>query len=177
MSRRVRFIFYKTPWKWGLKYLVNHLISLRTWSKYSHVEIWVANESILGFGYISLPVGTCYTSTMRGEENGTVERRAIKVLKHPERWDYIEFDVNDREYKDLILWLDKEVKANKGYSKWDILKFLSPIHFPDNKRNICSELCNDGACIAGIIKGRGIVSPAKLLKKLVAVGGVVKELI
>ena len=67
---------------------------------YSHCEIWVPqfNEARPGIQYeeqwftgsdvYSGPnnyLGTCYTSTMRGDHNGTVSRPASEVLTHPGR--------------------------------------------------------------------------------------------
>ena len=93
--KKIRILLYKTPWKPKLKYLVNWLISLRTWSKWSHIEIWTPDERLLFIGQDHLMktknfYGDCYTSTMRGEANGTVKRPASEVLKHPGNWDYSE---------------------------------------------------------------------------------------
>jgi hypothetical protein len=189
---KIRVILYKTPKKWGFKYLVNHLISIRTWSKYSHIEIWTGDDDPRNissdkfksfiprgnpqFAHSEPPLkqdiaGTCYTSTMRGEDNGTVSRPASEVLDHPKNWDYIPVTIKDElAYDRMISFLEWAVKENKGYSKWDILKFISPFHFPDNDRFICSEIVNDALVIAGILEGKGIVSPQKCVKKLAKVG-------
>ena len=200
MAKRIRILLYKTP-KFKLKYLVNWLISIRTLSKYSHCEVWEADEDGEFFkmhqgtqgnvecsdgpngtchATITLPIyewsflGTCYTSTMRGEANGTVKRDASKVLDHPEHWDYIEVEVE--AYQQMMLYMNNQVENNKGYSKWDILKFISPWHFADNKRNICSEFVNNALFFGLVIKGFGIVSPAKVYKKLKKLGYETKSL-
>ena len=171
---KIRVLFYKA--KWGDKSIVDNLISLWTRSKYSHCEIWIATDEGLfenayerfaeGFQYW----GTCYTSTMRGDHNGTVKRDACGVLKNPDRWDYIEEEVIAQVYATLIIWMNLVVEQNEGYSMWDLLKFLSPVHFPDNNRYICSEFCNDAIWyILDNWKG-GIISPKRLHIKLTKLG-------
>jgi len=181
--KRARILFYVTPkFKW--KYLANWLISVWTRSKYSHCEIhdprreWVSatKQKEMFERYDSLlkknvPVGTMHTATMRGEDNGTVCRPASEVLTHPENWRYIEIEIeNDTAFAAGMAYMDYQVKINKGYSRWDLLKFISPIHFPDNKRNICSEFCHNFLYYVGIFKKKGIVSPKKLHKKLTKLG-------
>ena len=173
----IRILFYKTPkFKW--KYLINWLISIRTLSKYSHCEIWVADQDFFVNPYSCgiQVVGTCYTSTMRGKDNGTVKRGASGVLDHPERWDYIEIPLTDAQYEALITWMDFEVANNAGYSRWDIMRFILPIHFNDTKRNICSEFVNNALCRISLVSGFGIVSPSKVCKKLKKLGHKTKEL-
>jgi len=156
--KKMRIWLYKTQWKLKKKYFVTQLISIRTLSKYAHIEL----EDV--------ETGLMYTSTMRDEDNGTVVRPSSTVLRHPEHWDCIEFDVTPKQYDVLIWWLNKKVAANKGYSKWDILKFVSPVHFPDNLRDICSEIVNNSCVIVRVIDGFGIPSPAKAAKKFVKKG-------
>jgi hypothetical protein len=198
--KRIRILLYRTPWKLKLKYLVNWLISIRTWSKWSHIEAWTANEdgkffemsqgtqgnvesngSLDGQSFtITMPtyewsfLGTCYTSTMRGEDNGTVKRDASEVLDHPENWDYIEVEVE--AYQQMMLYMNNQVGSNKGYGNWDILKFVSPIHFDDKGRNICSEFVNNALFFGLVLKGYGIVSPNAVAKKLLKLGYKVKSL-
>lgn len=188
---RIRILLYVTPkFKW--KYLTNWLISLWTRSKYSHSSVWTADnnrtfssyrfptyeddvngyEDAIGYG------GTCWTSTTRGDANGTVSRPASGVLDHPEHWVYFEIEIkNETSYASMLAYMKFEVDNNKGYSRWDLLKFLSPIHFPDNKRNICSEFVNNALYYAGIFDKGGIVSPKKLAKKLSEAGYITKALI
>lgn len=199
--KTIRGLFYKTPkFKW--KYWVNWLISIRTMSKYSHCELQdpredgkfselikksdAKGEIFTACNYTTVTItepvyelkfyGTCYTSTMRGDDNGTVKRDASLVLDHPENWDYIEIPLTDEQYASLITWMDYAVKHNKGYAMWDIMKFVSPVHFADNLRNICSEFCNNGTCAVNILKGWGIISPKAWLKKLLKCGYKVKSL-
>ena len=152
--KKIRVLFYKTPKKLKLKYFFNYLISLRTWSKYSHVE------------FEDVQTELCWTSTMRDEDNGTVKRDADSVLCHPENWDYKEITIFDRQYNSLMAYAEREVFYNEGYSKWDLLKFLSPWHFADDSRNICSEFVNNALVAGRILTDKGIVSPGKVNSKL-----------
>ena len=177
--KKIRILGYVTPgFKW--KYRVNWLISAWTLSKYSHVEIWVAND--IGFfdksdwDYMWQPLGTCYTATMRGEDNGTVKRDASLVLDHPENWEYIELEISDELYDKLIIWMDFQVANNLGYSKWDLLNFLSPIHLPDNRRNICSEFVGNALYVIRIFLVWGIITPKEVIKRLIAKGYKPKKL-
>jgi hypothetical protein len=177
--KKIRVLFYVTPkFKW--KYRINWLISLWTRSKYSHCEIHTpdANEQ---FGVMWVDghyeaFGDMYTSTMRGDHNGTVKRPASEVLDKPEHWEYIEVEACDSGYAYMVHWMDDAVACNKGYSMWDLLKFASPIHFPDNNRNICSEFCNDALWYILCDWKGGIISPKKLHKKLSKLGYETKEL-
>ena len=159
--KKIRVLFYKTPKKLKLKYIFNYLINLRTWSKYSHVELWTQDFKDLPFIH-----GTCWTSTMRDKDSGTVKRDADSVLCHPENWDYKEITMFDRQYDSIMVYMEKEVLHNEGYSKWDILKFLSPWHIDDTSRNICSEFVNNALVAGRILYDSGIVSPGKVNSKL-----------
>ena len=122
----------------------------------SHCELWVPgvfhqslcpDESIMvfeepasnfqkGMGMDSDHFyGTCWTSTMRGDNNGVVSRPASEVLKNPERWCYYEVEVDSVE--DLVEFMDQIVKANQGYSKRDILKFFNPLMLNFFRSNVC----------------------------------------
>jgi hypothetical protein len=171
-----------------MKYFFNWIISIRSLSKYSHIEIWTP-DPILGFSaeYNDYPnpyymtethyLGKCWTATMRGKDNGTVVRGASEVLKHPENWDYIEIEVEDWQYNLLIEIMQYSVDNNLGYSTWDILKFVSVIHIPDNKRDICSEFTNNKLVHIEFLKGYGIVLPSTVAKKLTKKGLKIHSLI
>jgi len=180
-EKKIRVLFYVTPkFKW--KYLVNWLITIWTWCRYSHCELWTPSEAAHNKGdFVNQNrvtrclepcdyYGTCYSSTMRGDDNGTRSADASLVLKHPENWIYFEIPVTDEQYSLLTTEMTHDVIYNEGYSRWDLLKFISPIHFPDSKRNICSEAVNNWLVTIGILKGWGIVSPKKLYKKLRKIG-------
>ncbi len=162
--KKIRFVFYKAKFEWrnvfikGRKiHLVDDLVALGTWlpnlftPRYSHVETWIADlagdfETVDYGGFLErVFVGTCYTSTMRGDANGTVSRPASEVFTHPERWEYLEFEVTDESFKTALLWAQLRVLRNKGYSKRDLLRFAMPLwmlkklHLDDPDREICSE--------------------------------------
>ena len=174
---KIRILLYRTVWKLKLKYFFNWLISIRTLSKWSHIELWEPDSGtpMLWYDYYEF-TGECYTSTMRDEANGTVKRDASEVLIHPENWSYIEIEINETDYKMMMDYMENEVYLNQGYSKWDILKFISPVHFADNKRNICSEFVNNALFFACVFEIKGIVSPAKVAKKLTKLGYETKPL-
>ena len=113
-------------------------------------------------------VGTCWTSTMRGDHDGTVKRDASMVLTHPERWWYSEHEVSDGQFNRMIRHMEAEVRDNLGYSKWELAKFIPILrHFisPDIWRNICSEFCHNAMCVARTFSTFfAIVSPRKLAK-------------
>ena len=170
---------------------VMNLWDWKTWFLpwYSHSEIWVPDERS-GFSLISSTIypgrdslvnkthyhGTCYTSTMGqirtegAQVNGTRKLLASVVLKHPERWDFTEFEVPDHIFQRGLRWMEVEVRHNKGYAKRDISKFFPIIrHFvkQDKARNICSEFAHN-ACIAFVkfpypFK---VISPLRLARKM-----------
>jgi hypothetical protein len=113
---------------------------------------------------------------MRGDDNGTRKADASLVLDHPEHWMYVEIPVTDEQYELLMCIMNIAVDTNAGYATWDIMKFLSPVHFSDNKRYICSEFSNDMLVWIGILEGFGIISPKALIKKLLKCGYEVKSL-
>lgn len=184
-TRTIRVLLYKA--KWGDKSIIDNLISIWTQSKYSHIEIWTPDDTGLFFRTVSQVlspsdagcVGTCWTSTMRGEWDGTVKRDASKVLKNPDRWDYTELDikVENYDYDCMMGYMECEVEENKGYAIRDIWKFIiGSLHRPDNSRNICSEFVANALYMAGILEEGGIVSPKKVHQKLTALGYETKSL-
>ncbi len=167
--KRIRFVFYVAKFEWRNLFIkgrkirvVDDGISLWTglfnwWTPgYSHWSGWIQGEDgkwIYLIETVSLGIptghyvflGTCYTSTMRGDDNGTVSRPASTVFTHPERWEYIEFEVTDESFEEAKAWADERVKNNKGYSKRDLLRFAMPLwmlkglKIADPDREICSE--------------------------------------
>ncbi len=120
---------------------------------YSHSEVWIQNEFgyFIQIGTMSAEVpfinflGNCYTSTMRGDANGTVSRPASGVFKNPKRWEYVEFEVTDESFEEAKHWADERVRLNKGYSLRDLRRFALPLwllkkfKWDDPDREICSE--------------------------------------
>ena len=162
--KRIRYVFYIAKLEWrnilpGRKIrLIDDGISLWTglfnWFTpgYSHWEGWIGRENggqfeMLDFIYHAANrfYGTCYTSTMRGKDNGTVSRPASTVFTHPERWEYIEFEVTDESFEEAKAWADERVAGKHKYSMKDIRRFFMPLwmlkkfKWDDPEREICSE--------------------------------------
>ena len=139
--KEVRFVFYraKLDWKNVIRrkrklHLIDDGISLWTglfnWftPPYSRMSVWIPRENggLFTSGTRLMPSdqwviryfwGTCYTSTMRGDDNGTVSRPASTVFKYPKRWEYIEFEVTDESFEEAKAWADKRVAMKWSYSK------------------------------------------------------------
>ncbi len=168
--KEVRFAFYLAEFQWRnifnkdkKLHFYDDAISWWTWlfnwftPGYSHVEVWIQSlyfpshnpdEAITIFETSDLPgthFGFCYTSTMRGDENGTVRRAAQDVFIHPNRWHYLEFEVTDESFAEAKAWADERVRKNKGYAMKDIRRFFMPLwllkklKWDDPDREICSE--------------------------------------
>jgi hypothetical protein len=206
MSRKVRDIFYT-----GKGTFVNQFISGYTgaypplWNTLdcSHEEIWEADEVFGCFNQIERQLkfdgagvvsrrapnnylGRCWTSTMRDDANGTVVRPASQVLKTPDNWCYVEYEVPERDdlsieqerdwifsifdasyisrgtYGDGLAYMQHEVDHNLGYAKHDLMKFAPVLRhlISDPKRNICSEFCHNAKVCFGLLPGPfKVVSP------------------
>ena len=164
---KIRFLLYRARFEFRsfLKtrriHLMDDLISWWTWlwnigtGPYGHAEVWLPDESMFDCG---LPhcadcyFGTCYTSTLRDNYKGTCKRPASEVIKHPERWDYVEVEIEEKDYNRLVYWMDLEVENNKGYDMKASLSHLTPWRFHDIDKNNCSEFGHNAAIIA-MIKG------------------------
>ena len=140
--------------KWGrLKYA------------YSHMEIWIPDEDgkfthnqitpLREFNRINPPIavpdefknpdeylGQCFSSTTRGDASGVRIAPASEVLKHPERWDYIDLPLTgvSKDYWPKVMeWANKQV--GKGYDYKGIAGFFSPKPINNPERWYCSEIC------------------------------------
>ena len=191
--KQIRALYYI-----GTKRPLNNLIQAWTWPfnlgtiPTSHTETWTRGE-VLPFenpAWYCLPtldksgdpvrilgklqeggyVGTCWTSTMIDDHDGTVKRPAAEVLKHPEHWCYQPYEVEDDDYAKGVDYMQEEVDGNQGYAKKDLCKFLPVLrHFiKDKLRNICSEFVHNVKVMFGLLPGPfKVVCPRKLWKMLV----------
>ncbi len=185
---KVRFVFYRAKFEWRsfLKtrkiHLVDDVISwwtfLFNWKTgpYSHVEVWLPGKD----GLFRNPTraircleaidfyGTCWTSTMRGNEKGTCSRPASEVLKHPERWEYKEYDIDEYQFTRGKLWMQREVANNKGYGFKNFGTFFGLGKLIYEKwKNICSQFCNNYAVMIDLLPTPfKVVSPRRLSRKL-----------
>ena len=153
---------------------------------YSHIELLISDEAgrfqvkwtrrqvgnsdykTTRFEY----VGQCFTSTMRGDAEGTVLRPAAEVLTHPERWDVgIICTITEAEYEEGMAWCRDEVRDNLGYDKLCIADFFNPVRWwwqlHDRLKNICSEAFQSGlTAFKGIFLSRYVCSPRRLVNLL-----------
>ncbi len=186
---KIRFLFYRAKFEFRnfLRTrqirLMDDLISAWTWpwnigtGPYGHAEVWTQGKvdgypcfTVQHIGARNLAyVGTCYTSTLRDNYKGTCKRPASEVLKHPERWDYIEFDLPEDLYYATLAWMEIQVENNQGYDKKAIISFFWPKRFHNADKFICSEFCYRAAIEAGILpfgKPNTVPSPRRLSKML-----------
>ncbi len=151
--RKLRILFHKIPAGWaGLWYGIRHPVSggiaLVTRSRYTHVEVWTSdkdNQFIRRLQQSGLSpkqyLGTCWTSTLRDEYDGACERPAAKVLKNPDRWDYLEFECKDKDYNKMVKAMDEAVDENKGYDVVGVGRFLIGIPVFNKTKYWCNEFC------------------------------------
>jgi hypothetical protein len=107
----------------------------------SHTEVWTPDE--LGrfehdnqaMGHI----GSCRTSTMRKPYDGVCRRSASSVLRHPNRWNYFNIDIDDRVYQSFISDMEAKVANNLGYDKWTIASYFWYKRLGNPYKYICSE--------------------------------------
>ena len=113
---------------------------------YSHEELWIPDDK----GFFHSPwvqvadkriryYGQCFSSTTRGDAEGVRFAPASEVLKHPERWDYIEFEVDDEWWADYLDEMKQEV--GKKYDFMGISGFILPFGQQDDNKWYCSEIC------------------------------------
>lgn len=98
--------------------LIDNLIRLRLFSKYSHAELVLEQK--------------CYSSSMR--DKGV---RSLYLNYLSDKWDAYYFDMTSEEYEKALNWFD----ANKGkkYDWRNIISYIIPFvrHSPD--KFICFE--------------------------------------
>ncbi len=183
---KIRVLFYKAEWD---GHLLDDAISSWTWifnmgtGPYSHAEIWMpaTNGSFSCSKCGQTPAGdcfhgTCYTSTMRDDINGVVKRPAAQVLRHPSRWSYVEIEVDEQDYKDMVRWMDLVVETNPGYDVWCILSFFWFRRKYHGEKYICSEFCHHALCWTEVFGKVACPSPRRLSRWLVDKGYKIKSL-
>jgi hypothetical protein len=195
---KIRLLLYKAKQdgKW-LDNAISAYTRLFNWKTppYSHAEIWLPNEAGNFFGKMGLdethspcvyPVyqGTSYTSTLgqvRGKnsvaQSGSCKRDANQVLKHADRWDYIDIEVHDLLYQNALTWADCVVADNKGYDLKAVWSFFLPWKIHDDDKYICSEFCACFLRICGIDVPSIIPSPRRLARDFVRGGYKIRSLV
>jgi len=131
----------------------------------SHTEVWWANADNF------FASGECYTSTMRGENNGTVIRPTREVIQNSKRWLYFEMDVLDNLYEHAKLRARAAVVGNQGYDRWTIASFFWFKRFGKSNQEICSEVAYGFLYDCGVFTTKGLCpSPRRLCRWLMNLG-------
>jgi len=128
----------------------------KAWRYYwfTHVELEFVRDKMI------------FSSTTRGGTNGVQLRPSEDVLKHPERWMYIEIEVPCKMYG----WGIEDAEAIAGKFKYgfrDLLRFFFPF-LPNAKGYICSEIVSESLHLMTVVTEdeycsfNGIISPLRL---------------
>ena len=183
---KIRFLFYKAKMPDGE--WIDDGISIWTWIlaavsfdfkrlkyNYSHVEIWLNGDGRTFRSVKGRVIGKCFSSTTRGGAEGVRFAPARKVLKHPERWDYVEFEVDAERLE--VAMVEARKLVGKKYDYAGLFGFFSPFNIHDKNKWYCSEVCAWFAYLVRILpKRHRRISPRRLARKLVDAGGVLKPL-
>ena len=189
---KVRFIFHKgkdswigkgiVAWTWVLA-----LVSFQ-WNRlkdnYSHVEIWFPDENeefeaeLVDGGYtgVWIKTGQCFSSTTRGDAEGVRFAPASEVLHHPERWRYIECEVDEERVVSGMPRLKAKVGLEYDFSGV-ILGFSNPFNIQDEDKWYCSEIIAWVARLFRLIKYYKRISPRRLARVLADKYGEPKDLV
>ena len=163
----IRYAFYRAG-KDG--HWVDNAISIYTGlfnpgtGPYSHVETWWPGNNG------NFKKGECFTSTMRGDLNGTVIRRASEVFTHPERWDVCEIEVANKLVYAAGAKAIWAAQKNKGYDKPALSSFFLPWRSGSKDKDICSEVCKRFAMWCHIVDNDHIESPRRFSRTLTRLG-------
>ena len=108
---------------------------------FSHEELWIPDSLGSFRDFIDGYTGKCFSSTTRGDSNGVRFAPASEVLgKHPGRWKYIEFEVDDKLFDNAMVSMGKKVG-----NKYDFVAvttgFVTPVLIDDKDKNYCSGVC------------------------------------
>ncbi len=156
---KIRFLFYGpvkgkgvdiaiSLWTKGLAAIRGDFRAASGDYDFSHMETWFPNEhGVFESGIVlsgeSIYLGTCFSSTMRGDADGVRFAPASRVLRNPERWYYIEFEIADWQLN--VARSMAEGKVGKKYDLWGgiVFGFVLPIGVirQDPEKEYCSEVC------------------------------------
>lgn len=168
MKTKIRFIFHTPKGEfrlWPPRFIGNAIVIwtgflalFYSWKllkySFSHEELWLPDED--GCFYCSCScydkdedcaecyiagkiwLGQCFSSTTRGGAKGVRFASAAEVLKHPERWYYIEVEV-DSERLDVVVAEAKRL-IGKKYDFLALFGFFNPFPIQNKKRWYCSEI-------------------------------------
>ncbi len=129
----IKLAFYKgKPRVTELFHFVSHyLICLRTWSKYSHVELVMD--------------GLCYSSSSM---DGGVRAKTIDL--NSGKWDLIQVNLTNDEAAKAKQWFIKNY--GKNYDWLNILRFIFPWVKPNPNQYICSEAVGEALALPNAYK-------------------------
>lgn len=112
--------------------------------------------------------GRCWTSTLRGDDDGACVRPASKVLHNPGRWTYKEFECSDEDYDNMIEAMEYAVATNAGYDKKLIRRWWMRRVY-DKTKYVCSEYVmmamlavNNGYMLGYMDRTNEVLNPAEL---------------
>ncbi len=160
---------------------------------FSHEEIWLPDENGDFWEHCScwdkpanctecyiegkIFVGQCFSSTTRGKWKGVRFASGAEILsKHPERWEYIECEV-DAERLEVAVEEARRL-VGKKYDYLGIFGFLNPFPIQDDKRWYCSEICHRFKVLCcPHIKPDKRISPRRSAYKLAKAWGEPKPLV
>jgi len=170
---KIRFVFHNPKgergvgkaivgWTWILGCFYNWKVLKYN---FSHVEVWLPYENSpkdrwFYNEYTNHYCGQCFSSTTRGVYNGVRFAPASEVIgKHPERWSYIECDVDPERLEVAV----EEAKRLVGlkYDYWALFGFFNPFAVQDSKKWYCSEICNWFGALCRVCKRDKRISPRR----------------
>lgn len=131
---------------------------------YVHAEKWRSDCNGKFIDDRGNYLGTVLTSTLRGDNKGTVIRPAREVIKHPGHWHCCEVGHRSSYYWAAMQWAHEEVRKNRGYGFRDLPKFAGISMLSDPLRNICSEAVHNFDVKGGIFEKMGCPGPRQLAR-------------
>jgi hypothetical protein len=176
--KKVRFLFYLSGEN---DKLLSKAIALWSgfWNKKtiptSHEELEFCNrapaeiKSLIKTVSAEIPQqnGLCFSSASRGDFIGVRFAPSVEILKHPEKWKYIEVEVEDQTEQKMF----ESAKSIVGrpYDYIAIFGFCLPWHIQDDHRWYCSECVNwvayKGGLLNKIYRWSPLASVNLMLKK------------
>lgn len=112
--------------------------------------------------------GQCWTSTTRGNDNGTCVRPAISVLRNEERWLYTEKEVERSRFEYARGRAQRRVDDNLGYAWRNLPRYGMPLwlfrflRMEDKLRETCSQHGEHWGIDMGLLDSDKIRSPRRL---------------
>jgi len=123
------------------------------------------------------PAGRCFSSTTRGDAEGVRIAPTAEVLHHPERWDYIEVDVDSKRLEVVIQEAERLARQGLKYDFLALFGFFLPFVVQVVKRWYCSEICDLFKFLVRIYPFRHKrISPRRAAYKLAKIYGEPKNL-